>query len=336
MPRIAVFGAGAIGCWVGGRLASGGADVALIGRPRVLDELADGLRVTELAGAPRTARPTLATDARAAAGCEIVAVTVKSAQTAAAARELAAVLPERAVVISLQNGVRNPGVLQAGLPGRRVLAGMVPFNVIRAGVAHYHRGTSGTLMVERHDAIAPLAEACRRAELACELRDDMPAVLWTKLVMNLNNAINALAGVPLRDELADRDFRRCLSHLQREALDLLAAANQPTVRMFGLPPRVIARVLPMPDWLFRVVANRFASTDPHARSSMWDDLEAGRPTEIDYLQGEVVALAERHGKAAPRNAAIVRLVRDAERGGKRDWKGTELAAYFAAITPPTA
>ncbi len=330
MPRIAIFGAGAIGCWVGGRLSAGGADVTLIGRPRVLDELAGGYQVSELGGETRQAHPTVATDASAAASAELVLVTVKSAQTADAGRALAAALPASAAVVSLQNGVRNADVLREQLLGRRVLAGMVPFNVVRAAPARYHRGTTGTLMFEQHDAAAPLTEACVRADLAFQLRDDMPAVLWSKLVMNLNNAINALAGVPLLEELEVRDFRRCLALIQREALDVLGKANQPTVRLFGLPPGAIARLLPMPDWLFRLVAYRFASADPHARSSMWDDLEAGRPTEIDYMQGEVVALAERLGTAAPKNAALVRLVRDAEAGGKRDWKGAELLARLLA------
>lgn len=328
MPRIAVFGAGAIGCWVGGRLASGGSDVTLIGRARVLDELAGGVEISEIDGPARKAQPGLATDPTVAATADLTLVTVKSAQTAAAGRELAAVLPEAAVVVSLQNGVRNVGALRDALPGRHVLSGMVPFNVIRAQAGRYHRGTTGTLMFERHDAIAPLTEACQRADLAFQLRDDMPAVLWSKLVMNLNNAINAIAGVPLIEELADRDFRRSLALLQREALDVLGAAHQPTVRLFGLPAGVTARLLPMPNWMFRLVANHFAAADPQARSSMWDDLQAGRTTEIDFLQGEVVALSERVGRPAPTNAAMVALVREAERGGKRDWKGDELLGHL--------
>src|SRR5207253_7050746 len=110
MPRIAVFGAGAIGCWVGGRLSAGGADVTLIGRPRVLDELADGVKCSEIRGTTITAKPKLATDVAAAAGADAVLVTVKSAQTAQAARELAGVATP--LVVSLQNGVRNADVLR--------------------------------------------------------------------------------------------------------------------------------------------------------------------------------------------------------------------------------
>jgi 2-dehydropantoate 2-reductase len=324
MTRIAVFGAGAVGCWVGGRLSAGGSDVTLIGRPRVMSELATGLSTSELHGGTRTATPTLATDAAAAASADLVLVTVKSAATAEAARELAPHLAPRAIIVSLQNGVRNARVLRDALPDHRVLAGMVPFNVIRRGPGHYHRASAGVIMFESNDAAAALAHACLRASLPFELRDDMPAVQWSKLVINLNNAINALSGVPLAQELADRDFRRCFAAAQREALALIRAADQPLARLTAIPTPWIARLLTMPDGMFKLLGGKVVEIDPAARSSMWDDLEAKRPTEIDYLCGEIVALADRLGTAAPINARLVALVREAERGGKRNFTGAQL------------
>jgi 2-dehydropantoate 2-reductase len=324
VTRIVVFGAGVIGCWVGGRLAAAGADVTLIGRPRVMTELDKGLRVSDVHGGTREAHPKLATDASAAASADIVLVTVKSAATADAARDLRPHLAAQATVISLQNGVRNVRVLRDGLPDHRVLAGMVPFNVVRRAPGVYLRASTGTLMVEAHAAAAPLSEACRKADLACELRDDMGGVLWSKLVLNLNNAINALSGKPLAEELADRDFRRCLAACQREALHLLELAEQPLARITPLPTAWIAKMLTVPNGVFKLLGKRIVAIDPQARSSMWDDLEAKRPTEIDYIQGEIVALADRLGHHAPVNARLVGLIRDAERGGKRNFTGAEL------------
>ena len=320
--KIAVFGAGAIGCWVGGRLAAGGADVTLIGRPRVLAELRDGLTVTELGDRKWTAHPTLSTEAAAARDAELVLVTVKGAATDEAGHALAN--HGTGAVISLQNGIHNATVLRAALPGRVVLAGMVPFNVARVASGTYHRGTSGELAVEAHPAVEPLVLAARAAELPLQTRGDMLAVQWSKLVMNLNNAINALSGKPLFEELADRNFRRCLAAAQREALAVLDAANQPVAKLLALPPRWVARILPMPDWAFRRIATRVAAVDPLARSSMQDDFAAGRATEIEYLQGEIVTLAKSLGRRAPINAKLVLLVRAAEAGGKRDFTGAEL------------
>jgi 2-dehydropantoate 2-reductase len=327
--RIVVFGAGAIGCWVGGRLSAGGADVTLIGRPRVIDELSGGVRTSELHGGTRDATPQLATSADAARDADLAIVTVKSAATAEAGRELAAVLPARATVISLQNGVRNVPTLRDALPAHRVLAGMVPFNVVRRAAGSYHRASEGTLTFEAHDAAAPLSEACLAADLSFELRDDMPAVQWSKLVLNLNNAINALTGRPLAEELAQLDYRRCLAAAQREAVALIRASGQPLARVTPLPTPWIARLLTAPDPVFKLLARRIVAIDPHARSSMWDDFEGKRPTEIDYINGEIVALADRLGRAAPVNRTLVGLVKEAERGGKRDFTGPELCAALS-------
>ena len=328
--EIAIFGAGAIGCWIGGRLAAAGAGVTLIGRARVLGELAGGLRTTELGGGEAVVEVgsglRIATEAEAARGADAILVTVKSAQTADAGAALARVLPEGALAVSLQNGVRNANALRAALPGRRVLAAMVPFNVIRRGPGAYHRATAGVLRIDDDPAAAPLCAACRTAGLPIEPRGDMPAVQWGKLVLNLNNAINALSGLPLAAELAQRPFRRCLAAAQREALGLLARAGLPVARLTAIPPRWMPRLLALPDGAFRILSRRVVAMDPTARSSMWDDLEAGRPTEIDHLQGEIVALAERIGGAAPVNGALAGLVRAAEAGGRRDFAGAELMA----------
>jgi 2-dehydropantoate 2-reductase len=153
----------------------------------------------------------------------------------------------------------------------------------------------------------------------------MLAVQWSKLVMNLNNAINALSGVPLAEELAQKPFRRCLAAAQAEAFELLAAAEISVARVTPIPPRWQPKLLAMPDRLFALLLPRIVPIDPSARSSMWDDLESKRPTEIDYLQGEVVELARRLGRRAPVNERLVALVREAESGGRRDWTGAELA-----------
>jgi 2-dehydropantoate 2-reductase len=325
-PTIAVFGAGSIGCYVGGRLAASGADVRFIGRPRLAHELAEhGLRVSDYLGHDATlAQPHFHTDPDAAIGADLVLVTVKSAATREAARELAARLAPGTLVVSFQNGLDNAAVLAAELPAQRVLAGMVPFNVLHRAPGWFHQGTEGRLDVARDTALAPFRDAFAHAGLPLVEHDDMPAVQWSKLLLNLNNAVNALSGVPLKTQLAQRGYRRCLAAAQREALDLLAAAGITPATITALPPRAIPRVLGLPDWLFRLVARRMLAIDPVARSSMWEDLEAGRATEIDWLNGEVVRLAQRLGRAAPVNALLCKLVHDAEQGGRRAWSANDL------------
>ena len=149
--KVGVFGAGAIGCYLGGRLQCSGVPVVYVGRGSVLAELAAaGLHLTDYQGYDRhlpAAELTATEDSSALRGCDVVLVTVKGMGTAQAAQQLKPDLSPGAVVVSFQNGVRNPEILANEL-GDRALAAMVQFNVVRKGNGHFHHGTSGTLVVQ--------------------------------------------------------------------------------------------------------------------------------------------------------------------------------------------
>jgi 2-dehydropantoate 2-reductase len=332
---ICVYGAGSIGCYVGGRLAATGSRVTFVGRPRLAAEIrAHGLRLTDWRGADlRVAaeKVRFETEPAAARDADLVLVTVKSAGTEAAGRELAGALKPGALVISFQNGLHNAEVLRAQLPGRTVLTGMVEFNVVNRGRGAFHHGSEGGLAVEDHAGLAPHLVEFADAGLPLARHRDMRGVLWAKLLLNLNNAINALAGVPLKEELSQRAFRQCIALAQDEALALLTAAGITPTRL-KLPPKLIPTLLRVPDAVFRVLAGRMLAIDPLARSSMWEDLQAGRATEIDWLNGEVVRLAQSLERAAPVNGRLVALVLEAEKGGRRDWTGPELLKELRAAT----
>jgi 2-dehydropantoate 2-reductase len=153
---IGIAGAGSIGCFVGGMLAAGGRRVALLARPRVIAEIeAGGLRPTSFEGFDQTIprdRFALSENPHLFEDAGIVLVTVKSADTAAMADIIARHAPSDVVIVSLQNGVGNAAVLRARLPGRRVLGGMVPFNVIALGNGRFHRATSGDIVIEQDEA----------------------------------------------------------------------------------------------------------------------------------------------------------------------------------------
>ena len=327
--EICVFGAGSIGCYVGGRLAATGTRVTFIGRPRLAAEVRQhGLRLTDWLGADLRVAPDdvrFDTTPDVARKADLVMVTVKSAATAEVGGDLARLLKPGAVVVSFQNGIHNAEVLRELNPGATVLTGMVEFNVLNRGAGAFHHGTEGGLDVQAHPALAPFLPAFAAAGLPLRQHGDMAGVMWAKLQLNLNNAINALAGVPLKEELSQRAFRRCIALAQRELLSLLEAAGIEPARI-KLPPRWLPALLDVPDGVFRVLAGKMLAIDPLARSSMWEDLQAGRATEIDYLNGEVVRLAASLNRTAPVNGRLVALVLEAEKGGRRDWTGPELLA----------
>ena len=301
-----VLGAGAIGCYVGGRLAAHGQSVCLVGRPHALAPLqAYGLRVSDLDGfdrqVPATAMTLAHSLAQAAPGPDsVILLCVKSGATAAAASELAAACAPGTPVISLQNGVDNVARIAALAPNLNVLAGMVPYNVVLRG-AHVHRATAGPMQWQRDAITERIAPVFNAAGLATVLPPDIRAVQWGKLLLNLNNPVNALSDLPLRQELLDRDCRRVFAALQTEALSVMACAGITPAQVTAVSPTVLPHVLRLPNWLFTRLARRMLQIDATARSSMWDDLEAGRVTEIDALSGAVVRLAAEHGMAAPLN-----------------------------------
>jgi 2-dehydropantoate 2-reductase len=321
--RIVVAGAGSIGCYVGGCLALAGRHVTLLLRPVLADAIAGhGLRISDLDGADCDLPPStfaFATDPGAGlAGADIVLVTLKSGGTSDMGSLIARHAPADAIVVSLQNGVDNVAALRAHLgPEQQAVAGMVPFNVVQSreegGRPRFHRATSGTLLIAA--GVPGLREALDVPGAAVAEHADMTGVLWGKLLLNLNNALNALSDLPLAKELGDRRWRRLLAAQIEEALAVLMAAGVQPARIEGVPMRAIPSILRLPDVLFRLVARRMLAIDPQARSSMWEDLRLGRPTEIDHLQGAILALADNAGIAAPLTERIARLIKGAESAG---------------------
>ena len=338
--HVGVLGAGAIGCWVGGMLAAD-ARVTLVGRPSVLDPIgADGLWVESPDERPRLVaadRLHLATDPRDLIDAEVLLVCVKSRDTDAAVAAAAQHLRPGCTVVSLQNGLHNTERIRESLAAAgvstTVLPGMVAFNVARVGPGTYRRTTSGRILVAEDPAVQPLVDTAARSGLPLATHADLPAVQRAKLVVNMSNAVNALSALPLRDQLADRDLRRVLALCQEECLAVLDAQGTPPARLGPLGARETIRVLRLPTPLFSVLARAQLQVDPAATSSMADDLAAGRPTEVDELQGEVVRLGRAHGIPTPACETVVRLVHDAERRGPGDrphWSGPELLAAVTA------
>lgn len=319
-PRVAVFGAGMIGIQLGGMLADV-ADVVMIGRAGMLDPLVDGLRLTDLDGLDRRVDGTAlerTIDPAALAGADLVLVTVKSMATPDAAAAIARHASPDALILSFQNGVSNGDVLRDALAGHEVVAGMVPYNVVARGPAHYHRATGGGLVAAPSERLGRFAPLFAAAGLPLRQEANIVGVQWGKLLVNLNNAVNALSGLPLAQQLMQRDYRRAWAAAMAEGLRVVGAAGIVPVDPLPMPLGLMPQILRLPDGLYRhVVAGAGGArtrVDPHARGSMADGLARGRRTEVDFLQGAVVRLAADMGRGAPVNARIQDLVRQAEAG----------------------
>jgi 2-dehydropantoate 2-reductase len=343
--NIIVLGAGAIGCYVAGRLAAAGERVTLVGRPRTTEPLAlGGLTVTDLQGFKAHVAADLASQQLSVASnlklawqtrktqhsdageTTVVLLCVKGGATSSAAQEIADCCPAGSVIVSLQNGVDNVARISTIAPQMTALAGMVPYNVVMKTATHVHRATMGQIYIEQSslttELTAELVGKFNASGLKASASGEMRAVQWGKLLLNVNNPINALSDLPLREQLLNRDFRYVFATLQQEALVAMRAAGIVPMQLAAVKPHIMPKLLKLPNWLFTRIAKKMLRMDASARSSMWDDVQHGRTTEVDDLCGAVVRLAHQVHTAAPCNAAMCKLIATHTKGQR--WTGREL------------
>lgn len=306
-----------------------GGAVTLVGRPTLQAAVREaGLTLCGLgfeSGAvhlPPDAAPTIVTDLHQCdwEGVGFALVAVKSGSTEQVAKELAAAeLPESVVVVSMQNGVDNARVLQQHLPSHTVVACVVGFNVVwRQPNATFHRGTNtplvvGALHISSDGAARRVARLLNEAaRLETHVSAHIAHVQWTKLMMNLNNALDALSRLPIRRQLGREAHRWTLAACQAEALRVFDAHPDIRLERMGLfIPRITPHLLRLPNWLYlRITPLRV--TD-EARGSMWQDLAAGRPTEVDHLNGVIQRLGREKNIPTPVHDAVVATIREAEK-----------------------
>jgi 2-dehydropantoate 2-reductase len=323
-PRVAILGAGSVGCFVGGAWAAAGVPVTFIGREKIGGAIGEnGLTLTDHSGwrvrlAPEQVEFT--TKPAALARADVIALCVKSTSTAAAAKEIGRHARKGTLVVSFQNGVSNVETLQRLLKGRfEAVEAMVPFNIAYLGHGRFHKGVAGELTAKDRPATRRLAQKAGSGPASLRLAEDMAAVLWGKLLINLNNAVNALSGRTLLEQLRERDYRRVVAASIVEALEMLDAAGIEPAKIGPVPPRLLPHVIASPNFVFNILFLKIQKIDATARSSMFDDFAAGRETEIDYLNGEVVKLGEKVGLPTPVNSTIVSLVKQREAGVEHLW-----------------
>jgi 2-dehydropantoate 2-reductase len=289
--KIAVFGAGAVGCYYGGMLARAGQAVTLVGRPRHMDAVRRaGLRLETLSfdeNLPLTA----SCDAASIAGAQLVLCCVKSADSPRAAAEMAPYLAPDALLLSLQNGVDNAPRLQAELR-REVVPAVVYVAAQMAGPGHVKHFGGGELVIGASPVSADLAALFAGADVPVRISDNVLGELWAKLTVNCAyNALSAITQLPYARLVEGEGVSGVLRDVVDECLAVAQAAG---VRVAGDPWAAVLRI---------------AQTMPLQRSSTAQDLAGGRRSEIDHLNGTVLRHGQALGVATPVNRALHALVK---------------------------
>lgn len=314
--NVAIFGSGSIGCYLGGYLMSAKVPVTFIGRERVKWDLdMKGMRLTHYKRRPihiQRAQLDYRLDYEALSEADIILVCVKSQDSLNAGETISTYAKPDALLVSFQNGVANTEILSEA-SGRQTLAAVVPFNVTQPARAEFHCGTEGDLIIQADDdkRLASLLKGFKKSGMGAKTVTDIVEYQWGKLLVNLNNALSALSGGTLREGLSQRSYRQVLANMMEEGLNICRGADiQP--KSFGKASvEKTLKILRMPNFLFTPVMNSVLKIDENARSSMLDDLEGGRGSEINFLQGEIVRLADQTAQLAPINSVIMEEVHKA-------------------------
>jgi 2-dehydropantoate 2-reductase len=295
--KIAVMGAGAVGCYYGAMLARGGHEVCLIGRRQHVDAVnACGL-ILETSQFTEAVRVTASVNASGVADADIILFCVKSNDTAGARDEMAPYLKEGATILSLQNGVDNSERLQAVLK-RPVVPAAVYVAADMSAPGHVRHHGRGELIIGPSPASADIAAAFEEAAIPTRVSNAVTEALWTKLIVNCAyNALSAIGQRPYGRLIQMEGVIEVMRDVVGECLEVAARSG-----------------VSVPADIFETVMG-IAASMPNQYSSTAQDLARGKKTEIDHLNGYVVRKAAEFGLSTPANRALLVVIKALESKG---------------------
>lgn len=292
--KIAVMGAGAVGCYYGGMLARAGHEVVLIARANHVDAIRLQGLLLETTSFREYVPVRASTEASAVQGAELVLCCVKSADTQSAADAMAPSLASTALVLSLQNGVDNAEQLQAKLP-QRVAPAAVYVGTEMAGDGHVRHHGRGELVLGRSVLTGEQSHAFVEAGIPILLSDSIAGALWSKLILNCAcNAISAITQMPYGPLWQIEGVDAVLRDVVAECLAVAEAEG-----------------VPVPENLWDGIAGMGRKL-PAQFSSTAQDLDRRKRSEIDHLNGYIVRKGRIHGIPTPVNRVLLALVKALE------------------------
>jgi 2-dehydropantoate 2-reductase len=316
--RVAIIGAGAIGSVIGGLLARAHEDVTLIGRRAHVDVInRNGLRID---GALGTMQVRVRAAERLDFRPDLALLTVKTQGVAATAREVSPYVGG-VPVVTMQNGVRSDELVADVLGTEDILSCVVLFGATFLEPGSVTYSPQGKLVLgvpfgaieERARTVATILSKA----VPTHLRANIAGAHWTKLIINENNALPAVTGLSIQDVNRQPALRSISVLMMREAAATIAAASIKLASLPGVPATALRAMLwlPLPaaSRLLGLLSQSLGRTP--ALGSTLQSVRRGEETEIDYLNGEVVALGKRTGTPTPYNAAVVNLVHEVEATG---------------------
>ncbi|WP_432728177.1 ketopantoate reductase family protein [Variovorax sp. W6] len=290
--KVAVMGAGAVGCYYGAMLARAGHEVVLVGRPSHVEAVnAKGLRLETKAFDERV-RVAASTQASAVQGADLVLFCVKSTDTESAAEQIKPHLAPGALVLTLQNGVDNDERVRSVLPSNEVAAAVVYVATEMAGPGHVKHHGRGELVIAPSGRSEEVARHLEAAGVPTQISANVRGSLWAKLILNCAyNALSAVTQLPYGVIVKGTGVADVIRDVVAECLAVAKAEGVEVVGDTDAAVRAIAQTMP----------SQYSSTA--------QDLARDKPTEIDHLNGLIVRRGEALGVPTPANRVLFVLVK---------------------------
>jgi len=316
--KIAIIGAGAIGALAAGYLSRAGVDASLVARSRDAAVIAEnGLLISGVRGEMTVPVPV---SDRLDSGADVIVLAVKTQDIADTLKENAAALGD-APVITVQNGVRAEEIVKGAVPADRVIGSVVLFGAtyLKAGkVVHNFEGDwlMGKAFADNNDDMAAVEKLLKQS-FPVRVVGDIKGMKWLKLFLNLNNCLPALIGKSMQETFANLSICGLSIRLLGEALGVVDRAG---VVLSSLPDFPTDRLRGLTEMPLEQASRVFSETMTNLSKeplygSILQSIKRGKPSEIDYFNGEIVRLGREIGAEAPLNRKMVEMVHKVEDGG---------------------
>ena len=318
MLNILVVGAGAIGCFIGGRLAAQNRHVTLVGRRALMEKIAaDGLTLRHPGRPDRQAYPVVATSFDGLpAHFDFILITVKSPDTPQVIEQLAAsqLSLESTYIVSFQNGVGNEEALARTFGTGRIMAGTItiPIEVPEPAVIGVSKakGGLGLAPLQPNQPVQALVDGLREVDFTVSTYEDYRAMKWSKLLLNIvNNASSAILDMPPAQIIAQPALFDMEIEAVQEGVAVMKAQGLEVVRLPGYQVDWLARLVSaiwLPQAGKRSILRPFMVSGRGTKMpSLQIDLAAGRSTsEVEVLNGAIVKAGQKYNIATPVNQVL--------------------------------
>jgi 2-dehydropantoate 2-reductase len=321
MQQILMVGAGSVGGFFGAHLAKNNPNVSFLLRAKTLAEVKqNGLTIRSASGS-FTVHPPAASDPRDLPKPDLIILSVKTYDLDEVMAQLDPVMTDQTVILTLQNGVDTEDRLLARWQRDCVVGGVafIYSKIASPGVIdHYKKGgvAIGEMMGHKSPRLLAIAEIFKQAGIPCQLTDDVRRSKWEKMCWNcVFNPLTVIIDDKVAKALDHPEMLRVIQQIVGEVAAVAAAVKVPLAS----------------DMAEKVVRWTEEIRDIH--TSMYDDWKAGRPTEIDYLNGYVAKLGRKLGIPTPLNEALTAMIKTIT---QRDRGGPDVLRIEGAVVQPVS